>query len=77
MSERGLTWAVGKGARQKVYPVDVALAFTVSGRGRPGKNHVPDAKSISAEKTLVTAPIGTLSWTRGTKGPLKARFVAV
>lgn len=77
LSERGLTWAVGIGARQKVYPVDVALVFPVSGRGRPRKNHVPDAKSVSAEKTLAAAPWRTLSWRRGTKGLLKARFAAM
>ncbi len=77
LSARGLTWAVGIGARQKVYPLDVALVFPVSGRGRPRKNHVPDAMSVSAEKTLAAAPWRTLSWRRGTKGPLKARFAAV
>ena len=77
LSERGLTWAVGIGARQKVHPIDVALVFPVSGRGRPYKNHVPGAKSVSAEKTLVTVPWHTLSWRRGTRGPLKARFAAV
>jgi SRSO17 transposase len=77
LSERGLTWAVGIGARQKVYPVDVVLIFPVAGRGRPRKNHVPDAESVSAEKTLARAPWRTLSWRRGTKGPLKARFAAV
>ena len=77
LSERGLNWAVGVGGRQKVYPIDVALVFPVAGRGRPRKNHVPDAKSVSAEKTLATAPWRTLSWRRGTKGPLKARFAAV
>lgn len=77
LSERGLTWAVGVGGTQKVYPVDLALICPVAGRGRPRKNHVPDAKSVSAEKTLATAPWRTLSWRRGTKGPLKARFAAV
>lgn len=76
LSERGLTWAVGVGARQKVYPVDVALVFPIAGRGRPRKNHVPNVKSLSAEKTLAAAPWRTLSWRRGTKGPLKARFAA-
>jgi len=76
LSERGLTWAVGVGARQKVYPVDVALVFPVAGRGHPRKNHVPDARSLSAEKTLATAPWRMLSWRRGTKGLLKARFAA-
>jgi SRSO17 transposase len=56
LSERGLTWAVGVGARQKVYPVDVTLVFPIAGRGRPRKNHVPNAKSLSADKTPVAAP---------------------
>jgi SRSO17 transposase len=77
LSERGLNWAVGAGARQKVYPVDVALIFPVAGRGRPRKNHVPDVKSLSAEKTLQAASWRTLSWRRGTRGLLKARFAAV
>jgi SRSO17 transposase len=77
LSERGLVWAVGVGARQKVYPADVALIFPVAGRGRPRKNHVPDVTSLSAEKTLASASWRTLSWRRGTKGPLRARFAAV
>lgn len=67
LSERCLTWAVGIGPRQKVYPVDVSLIFPVAGRGRLRKNHVPDAKSVSAEKTLAAAPWRTLSWRRGTR----------
>src|SRR4051794_11850736 len=77
LSKRGLVWAVGVGARQKVYPADVALIFPVAGRGRPRKNHVPDVTSLSAEKTLASASWRTLSWRRGTKGPLRARFSAV
>ena len=46
----------------------------MAGRGRPRKNHVPDATSLSAEKTLATASWRTLSWRRGTKGALRARF---
>ncbi len=77
LSARGLIWAVGVGARQKVYPAGVALTFPVAGRGRPRKTPVPDVTSLSAEKTLASAPWRTLSWRRGTKGPLKARFAAV
>ena len=77
LSERKLFWAVGVGGRQKVYPVDVALIFPVAGRGGPRKNHVPNVTSLSAEKTLANAAWRTLSWRRGTKGPLKARFAAV
>ena len=67
---------MGVGARQKVYPKDVALIFPLAGRGRPRKNHVPDVTSLSAEKTLASASWRSLSWRRGTKGPLKARFAA-
>jgi SRSO17 transposase len=77
LSERGLTWAVGIGGRQKVYPADVALIFPNSGRGRPRKRHIPDAKSVSAEKVMETAAWRTISWRRGTKGLLKARFAAI
>lgn len=77
LSARGLTWAVGVGARQKVYPAGVALTFPVAARGRPRKNPVPDVTSLSAEKTLASAAWRMLSWRRGTKGPLKARFAAV
>ena len=77
LSERGLTWAVGIAGRQKVYPADVALIFPISGHGRPRQNHVPDVTSASAEKTLAGAAWRTISWRRGTKGPLKARFATL
>lgn len=76
LSARGLTWAVGIGARQKVYPVNVALVFPVTGRGRPRKNHVPDAKSILAEKMLATTPwhAELAAWRQGAaEGPLRRR----
>lgn len=66
LSARGLTWAVGVGGRQKVYPAGVALTFPVGARGRPRKNPIPDVTSLSAEKTLASAPWRTLSWRRGT-----------
>lgn len=77
MSERGLTWAVGIPFKQKVYPADVAMIFPVAGRGRPRKRHVPDVASISAQKILETAPWRTITWRRGTKGRLSARFAAM
>lgn len=77
LSERGLTWAVGIPFRQKVYAHDVAMIFPVTGRGRPRKNAIPDAKSISAKAMLETATWRKVSWRRGTKGPLVARFAAV
>ena len=77
LTARGLTWAVGISGRQKVYPADVKLIFPVAGRGRPRQHHVPDVPSISAEDVLADAEWREISWRKGTKGKLKARFAAV
>jgi SRSO17 transposase len=77
LSERGLQWAVGIPRHQKVYPGDVALIFPVAGRGRPRQRHIPDSRSISAQAVLAGASWRSVSWRRGTKGRLSARFAAV
>lgn len=77
LTKRGLSWAVGIPFKQKVYPADVAMIFPVSARGRPRQRHIPDVKSITAQAMLQTAPWRTLSWRRGTKGRLRARFAAM
>jgi SRSO17 transposase len=77
LSERALQWAVGIARHQKVYPADVLLVFPVVGRGRPRQRHIPDSKSIAAEAMLADAPWRSISWRRGTKGRLSARFAAV
>ena len=77
LSERNLHWAVGIPRHQKVYPANVALIFPVAGRGRPRQRHVPDKKSIAAEDMLAGAAWRTVTWRRGTKGRLSARFAAV
>jgi SRSO17 transposase len=77
LTERGLTWAVGIPHTQKVYPADVALIFPVAGRGRPRKNHVPDIPSRPAQAMLESAKWQSVSWRRGTKGKLSARFAAM
>jgi len=77
LSERGLAWAVGIPYKQKVYPADVAMIFPVAGRGRPRQRHIPDAKSVTAQAMLETARWQTVSWRKGTKGRLEARFAAV
>lgn len=77
LSERGLAWAVGIPSRQKVYAHDVAMIFPVAGRGRPRKNAIPNAKSISAKAMLEMAKWRKVSWRRGTKGPLVSRFAAI
>jgi SRSO17 transposase len=77
LSGRGLRWALGIPCKQKVYPANVAMIFPVAGRGRPRKRHIPDATSIAAQSMLKTAPWRTISWRRGTKGRLRARFAAL
>lgn len=77
LSERGLRWAVGIPRHQKVYPADVALIFPVAGRGRPRQRHIPDQPSKAAEAILAEATWRSVSWRRGTKGRLSARFAAV
>jgi SRSO17 transposase len=77
LSARGLCWAVGVPKHQKVYPTDVQLIFPVAGRGRPRLRHVPDIKSLTAQAMLEGAKWRQVSWRRGTKGRLVARFAAV
>ena len=77
LTARGLTWAVGIPFKQKVYPADVAMIFPLAGRGRPRQRHIPDVKSITAQAMLETAQWQTISWRRGTKGRLSARFAAM
>lgn len=77
LSGRGLSWAVGIPGRQKVYPANVAMIFPVSGHGRPRQHHIPDSKSLGAEKMLAERPWKAVSWRRGTKGRLTARFAAL
>ncbi|WP_264801723.1 transposase, partial [Acetobacter nitrogenifigens] len=74
---RGLYWAVGIPRHQKVYPHDVQLIFPESARGRPRVRHVPDQPSVKAEAALETATWRRISWRRGTKAGLAARFAAV
>jgi SRSO17 transposase len=77
LSARGLMWAVGIPKHQKVYPADVSLTFPVAGRGRPRKNPIPDTLSAAAGTVMSKAAWRKLSWRRGTKGLLAARFAAL
>ena len=77
LSARGLCWAVGIPKHQKVYPADVQLIFPVAARGRPRLQHVPDVKSLAAHVMLGGAKWRQVSWRRGTKGRLVARFAAL
>ncbi|MBL6459541.1 hypothetical protein JMJ55_29980 [Belnapia sp. T6] len=54
--------------------------FGLSRRGRPAKHPVPSTPSVEAAKLFASMPrrvFRSLSWRRGSKGPLKARFAAV
>lgn len=77
LSARDLCWAVGIPRHQKVYPADVQLIFPVAARGRPRIRHVPDVKSRAAHAMLEEAKWRRVSWRRGTKGRLSARFAAM
>jgi len=77
LSIRGLCWAVGIPRHQKVYPADVQLIFPVAGCGRPRVRHVPDVKSMAAHAMLEGAKWRQVSWRKGTKGRLTARFAAM
>jgi SRSO17 transposase len=77
LSARGLCWAVGIPKHQKVYPVDVQLISPEAARGRPRLRHMPDVKSLAAQAMLEGAKWRQVSWRRGTKGRLVARFAAL
>lgn len=77
LSARDLCWAVGIPRHQKVYPANVQLIFPVANRGRPRVRHVPDVKSRAAHAMLEDAKWRQVSWRRGTKGRLAARFAAM
>jgi hypothetical protein len=61
----------------KVHPAAVRMIWPVARGGRPRRRHVPDILSIPAEDMLANPRWRTISWRTGTKGKLKARFVAV
>ncbi|MGF7178362.1 SRSO17 transposase [Azospirillum doebereinerae] len=81
LAERGLTYAVGVGPTQKVYPADVRLEEAPDrATGRPTKHPAPSVDSRSIADTIAALPEAAfrrLSWRQGTKGPLQADFAAV
>src|ERR687897_2803271 len=76
LSALGLLWAVGTVRIQKVYPADVQLVASTTTRGRPRKTPIPDQEAIAAETMLARVQWRRITWRRGTKGPLWARFAA-
>ena len=76
LDERRLPWAVGIPRTQKVYTTAVRLRWPRATRGRPRKTPVPSEEPRAVEEVLAGARWRRLSWRRGTKGPLAARFAA-
>jgi SRSO17 transposase len=77
LTARRLAWAVGIPRHQKVYPAAVQMIFPIAGRGRPRQRQVPNLLSVPAEDMLAGATWQEVSWRKGTKGALKARFSAL
>ena len=72
LDARGLAWAVGIPRNQKVYGADVRLVPPGGRKRRPA----PDQEPREAEAVLAGPPWRRVTWRRGTKGPLAARFAA-
>jgi SRSO17 transposase len=77
LDERGLTWAVGIPRTQKVYGTAVRLRWPRAARGRPRQAPVPSEEPQAVGEVLAGARWRRLSWRRGTKGALAARFAAL
>jgi SRSO17 transposase len=82
LTERGLLWTVGILSTQGVYSVDVRIhpPQPTAGMGRPRTRGTPSERAASAEKRV--AELGprafrSVTWRRGTKGPLRGEFAAV
>lgn len=76
LSERGLAWAVGIPRIQKVFPAEVEMVASPPARRPSSQSLVPATEAVSAEVLLQDQRWRTLTWRRGTKGPLKAAFAA-
>ena len=77
LSALGLLWAVGTVRIQKVYPADVQMITPPPSRGRSRTRQIPDQEAVTAEDMLTKASWRRVTWRRGTKGPLQAKFAAV
>jgi SRSO17 transposase len=73
LDARKLAWAVGIPRNQKVYSTGVRLVRPTGRARKP----VPDEEPRPAEEALADLPWRRMTWRRGTKGPLSARFAAI
>jgi len=81
LSKRQLLWTVGIVSNQGLYSTDVRVEYPpTTGPGPKRTRGTPTERTISAEKRI--AALGprafrSVTWRRGTKGPLRAPFAAV
>ena len=76
LSARDLLWAVGIPRIQKVFPAEVEMVAPPPARRPSSQALVPATEAVSAEVLLQDQRWRTLTWRRGTKGPLRAAFAA-
>jgi SRSO17 transposase len=79
LSARGLRWAVGVPCTQKVFPATVRVPVPRA-RSAPGRRRMhgtPSHVSRAAAQMLAGARWRSVTWRRGTRGPLRAQFAAV
>ncbi len=77
LSARGLVWSVGIPRTQKVYTTEATAIWPKAGRGRPRKQPVPSEPGQDAASALADRSWRRITWRRGSKGPLAARFAAL
>ncbi len=77
LSALGLLWAAGTVRIQKVYPAGVQMITPPPSRGRSRTRQIPDQEAVAAEALLAKASWRQVTWRRGSKGPLRAKFAAV
>lgn len=81
LSSLGLLWAVGVLPTQRAYPAHATARMPrpSTRRGRPRAHAVAthsDRKAADVIEALGPAAFRSVTWRRGTKGPLRARFAA-
>jgi SRSO17 transposase len=77
LSARGLVWSVGIPRTQTVFTTGVGLLFPRAGRGKPRQHAVPSEQARGAADVLADGRWRRVTWRRGSKGALAARFAAV